>query len=201
MKANYDLISDQWSSLREQLPPKDKELFDFFVDRLPQQARVLDLGCGSGNPIAKQLAEKGFSVVGVDRSKSLLQKARENVPSGIFHLADIEAYDIQPGYNGVVLWDVIFHIPREEHQAILQKIYESLTPDGYLVMSSGGSDEELPPFTDFMFGAEFFYDAFSPAKLLSLCEKIGYNIRKHVVVNEPDGKRDRGRIGIVLSRA
>ena len=200
MKAEYDLIADEWSSRRIELPMKDKELFDFFVQCLPPKARILDLGCGTGNPIAKQLSEQGYTIRGVDRSAALLQKAKENVPDGIFQQCDIEDYEIADQYEGVVLWDVIFHIPREDHQAILEKVYGCLSPGGLLIMSSGGSDEELPPFTDFMYGVEFFYDAFSPKKLLMLCEKIGFTVAKYVVVNEPDGVRDKGRIGIVLSR-
>jgi SAM-dependent methyltransferase len=43
--------------------------------------RVLDLGCGTGEH-ARFLATRGFSVVGIDRSESLLAKARETEPAG-----------------------------------------------------------------------------------------------------------------------
>ena len=62
MKANYDLISEEWVSRRKRLPPKDQVLFDAFIDALPNDARVLDLGCGSGVPIAPLLIEKGCSI-------------------------------------------------------------------------------------------------------------------------------------------
>jgi SAM-dependent methyltransferase len=57
--------------------------------------RVLDLGCGTGEH-ARHLAAKGFSVVGIDSSESMLSKAREApVPEGVEFvagdIADVEA--------------------------------------------------------------------------------------------------------------
>lgn len=201
MKANYDLISDRWANIRRELPPKDKALFDFFIANLPKQAKVLDLGCGSGVPIAKLLDMQGFQVTGIDRSEKLLKKAKENVPRASFYKKDIEDYKINNIYDGIVLWDILFHLPRQEHQPILEKIYNSLSSNGLVILSSGGSEENLPPFTDFMFGVEFFYDSYPIKEFISLCKNIGFNLTKYELVNEPDGDRDKGRIGVVLSKA
>ena len=194
MKANYDLIADEWCKHRKKLPEKDQALFDVFCDCLLPKVQVLDLGCGSGIPIAKQLVEKGFSIAGVDRSKNLLQQAKGNVPEAIFYQSEIESYEIRDTYHGVILWDVLFHFPREKHPAILQKIFEALTPSGCLILSSGGCDEEIPPFTDFMFEVEFFYDAFPPKQLLSLCKKIGYKTKNTLFSTNPMEKGIRGEL-------
>jgi SAM-dependent methyltransferase len=63
---------------------RDKDYFEEceLIDRLLRTyadatiRSVLDLGCGTGNH-AIPLAEKGFSVVGVDRSDAMLQAARK----------------------------------------------------------------------------------------------------------------------------
>ncbi|WP_083704607.1 trans-aconitate 2-methyltransferase [Motiliproteus sp. MSK22-1] len=200
MKANYDLICEQWKAVRNEMPGKDSELFDFFLNGLPRPSKVLDLGCGSGLPIAKRLTESGFSVVGIDRSEKLLEQARENVPQGEFLTAEIESYDIDTEYSGVVLWDCLFHLPREQHRLILEKVYQTLPKGGLLMLSSGGSDIDQPPFTDFMFGVEFFYDSYTPDILIALCDKIGFTVEKFIVVNKPDGANDKGRIGMILSK-
>ncbi len=200
MKANYDLISDAWSDRRQELGPKDRKLFDIFIEALRHSAKVLNLGCGSGIPIAKRLSDSGFSIFGIDRSENLLKKAKRNVPNGSFFKAEIEDYEIQREYDGVVLWDALFHIPREEHRAILENIYNHLASGGTLILSSGGCAEDLPPFTDFMFGVRFFYDSFTPRKLLRLLEDIGFTVEQSALVNEPDGGRDKGRLGVVLSK-
>ena len=200
LKANYDLISEDWGRARKTLPPKDRLLFNQFIDTLPEKARILDLGCGTGIPIAKLLSDKGFSLLGIDRSEKLLKVAQENVPNAIFQRGEIEDYHIEGAYEGVVMWDSLFHIPAGKHRAILEKIYQSLTLGGLIILSSGGSEGEIGGFTDFMFGVEFFYDALPPQELCRVCEDIGYKIEQYSIVNHPDGARDKGRIGLILSK-
>lgn len=197
MKANYDSISEEWCKARKQLPPRDNDLFNYFMTILPDRGTILDMGCGSGIPITAQFAEAGFSVHGIDRSEKLLNKAKNNVPTASFEKAEIEEYQIIEKYNAVILWDSLFHIPREKHSAILKSIFRSIPQGGLLILSSGGSKENLPPFTDFMFGTEFFYDSFTPEQLLGRLKEIGFSIDKYVVLNEPDNERDKGRIGII----
>jgi 2-polyprenyl-3-methyl-5-hydroxy-6-metoxy-1,4-benzoquinol methylase len=201
MKANYDAISQDWDRNRKTLPAKDNALFEYFIESLPPEANILDLGCGTGVPIAQLLANQGFKITGIDRSAKLIQKAQGYVPTASFHQAEIEDYKIEKTYEGIVLWDVIFHLPRALHKPIIERIYDSLTPQGLLILSSGGSEENLPPFTDFMFGIEFFYDAYSVKTLIRSCEEIGFKVEKNEFVNKPDGDRDKGRIGVVLSKA
>jgi 2-polyprenyl-3-methyl-5-hydroxy-6-metoxy-1,4-benzoquinol methylase len=51
--------------------------------------RVLDLGCGAGIPVARDLAALGHAVVGVDGSVQLVVRARQNVPKAKFLVADM----------------------------------------------------------------------------------------------------------------
>lgn len=200
MKADYDLISEDWANLRKTLPPKDSLLFECFIENLPGQTEILDLGCGTGVPVAKLLSDRGFRITGVDRSAKLLEKARENLPAVDFLQIEIEDYEITGLYDGVVLWDVLFHIPRAVHRTIMDKIFHALRPGGLLILSSGGSRENLSPFVDFMFGVPFFYDSHPVKKFISLCHDTGFTVVKHELLNEPDGGRDKGRIGLVLSK-
>ena len=200
MKANYDLISDDWVNLRKSLPQKDNLLFGYFMNNLPGLAKILDLGCGTGVPVARLLSDNGFQITGIDRSAKMLEKARENLPAADFHQAEIEDYEITGPYDAVVFWDTLFHMPRTEHQPILEKIFDSLKPGGLLILSSGGSKESLPPFVDFMFGVPFFYDSYPIKELIDICSSIGFIVMKCELLNEPDGDRDKGRVGVVLSK-
>lgn len=198
MTSNYDLIADSWAMHRTVLPAKDRALFEFFMSRLPQPAHILDLGCGTGVPIARLLDDSGFCVSGIDASANLLAKAKENVPNARFTRQDITEYALNTSYDGMVLWDVLFHLPREQHRPLLSKIHQALPEHGVVIVSSGGSDKDLPPFTDFMFDVEFFYDAYPVAEFIHLCEDLGFKVAQFEQVNIPDGNRDKGRIGVVL---
>jgi SAM-dependent methyltransferase len=59
--------------------------------------RVLDLGCGAGIPVARDLTALGHAVIGVDGSAQQVAKARRNVPSAVFLEADMCALKFEVG--------------------------------------------------------------------------------------------------------
>ncbi|MCG6390387.1 class I SAM-dependent methyltransferase [Vibrio fluvialis] len=201
MKTDYDAIAEDWNRLRTHLPAPDLALFELFRCYIPPQGRVLDLGCGHGIPIAAMMTERGFTLTGVDRSERLLSLARSAMPQQEWIQSELESFEPVGHYHGVIIWDSMFHLPRHEHLTLLGKVFEALEPEGVVILSSGGSDTDLPPFTDIMLGHEFFYDAFPVSVLLRHCREMGFRILRHELVNEPDGGRDKGRLGVVLQKS
>jgi len=51
---------------------------------LGEKSRVLDLGCGCGVPVARDLAAAGHDVTGIDVSEVQIQRARHLAPNAIF---------------------------------------------------------------------------------------------------------------------
>ena len=73
---------------------------------------MLDVGCGTGVPIARALAER-YRVTGVDVSREMVRVARRNVPEGEFVCSDVMSVDFEPGgFDVVVALYSIFHLPR-----------------------------------------------------------------------------------------
>jgi ubiquinone/menaquinone biosynthesis C-methylase UbiE len=68
VKAGYDKIAKRYLEDRA-LDSQDVRLLDDLNARLPENAKVLDAGCGSGLPVAKILSER-FDVTGVDFSEA-----------------------------------------------------------------------------------------------------------------------------------
>jgi len=69
---------------------------------LPEQGWCLDLGCGSGR-YASVIAERGWKVVGIDLSKTMLERAARdtrNVSNVYFLRADLRALPIKPYNSG-----------------------------------------------------------------------------------------------------
>ncbi len=64
--------------------------------------RVLDLGCGTGGH-AIPLAERGYDVVGVDRSEDMLRYARQHGLRARFERADITQVDLGETFDAA-LW-------------------------------------------------------------------------------------------------
>ena len=69
---------------------------------------ILDLGCGTGNH-ALPLARRGFEVVGVDRSKFMLDQARSKAAASggpspdRFHHSDVRSADLEQEFDAVLL--------------------------------------------------------------------------------------------------
>ena len=55
VEAGYDALSEQYTKVRR-LSKRDRIYIDMLVEMLPPEARLLDLGCGGGGPITKELA-------------------------------------------------------------------------------------------------------------------------------------------------
>ena len=75
----YDLIAPKFFAERSTVFRETKYL-DLALTRVPMGAAILDLGCGTGRPIAEDLIRRGYDVTGVDGSAQMLAIARRNLP-------------------------------------------------------------------------------------------------------------------------
>ena len=62
---------------------------DRFIGKLGNGAKVLDLGCGSGRPVAQHMAELGLRVTGVDSSPRMISFCRERLRDQEWIVADM----------------------------------------------------------------------------------------------------------------
>ncbi|QQC93946.1 class I SAM-dependent methyltransferase [Streptomyces alfalfae] len=103
------------------------------AEALPPGSRVLDAGCGTGLPTARQLTEAGLTVLGTDISAGMLELAGKNVPAAEFRQIDIA--DLRAdGPNGIGRFDGIacffslLMLPRPEIPEALRRLHGLLRP-------------------------------------------------------------------------
>lgn len=197
----YDHIVDSFRALRTRLQPKEMEYLSLLLDPLVAGSTILDLGCGTGQPIATHLVSSGHQVVGVDGSAAMLALARKKLPAHRWIHALIEQVDFDETFAAVVCWDSLFHLPRHHHEPVIRKIHRWLVPGGRLMVSSGGLvDENGAGFTDTMFDHEFFYDSLPPDRMVAAIEAAGFDILVAEMCNPPSGERDKGKWATVASK-
>jgi SAM-dependent methyltransferase len=109
-------------------------LLNYIHDK--QGQRILDIGCGNGTLSAK-LAERGWNVVGLDSSLTMLEKARQNFPVLQFSIKDAAALDFDREFD-VVFSNACFHWILNQ-DALLDGVYRALVPHGQLVCEFGGA--------------------------------------------------------------
>lgn len=194
-RFSYNAIARDWDSVRSGLFPHEPAFLDRLLLDLQPPARILDLGCGTGRPIGEFLLKRGFAVTGVDQAEGLLALARLRLPEGRWLHAPMESFEPDEPYDGAVIWDALFHVPREQFEPILRRVVRSLRPGARVMLTVGGSDH--PPFSDTMFGHKFFYDSLPPERTVDLLVSLGLVIEHGEFINPPTTGRDKGRYGMV----
>ncbi len=198
-RSSYNAIVAHWDVTRSTLLSYELAFLDLLLKNTQPPANILDLGCGTGRPIAEFLLKRGFRVTGVDEAENLLALARQRLPEGRWVQAPLETFEPDDQYDGAVIWDSLFHVQREHFEPVLRKVVQNLRPGARLMLTVGGSDH--PPFTDTMYGQPFFYDSLTPEKTVSLLRSLGTAIEHAEFINPPTEGRDKGRYGIVASVA
>lgn len=108
------------------------------MDLLPDPAgmRAVDLGCGVGW-VGRWLREQGAaSVLGVDVSHNMIERARTlTVDDGVeYQIADLEALDLPAARFDLAFSSLAFHYVRD-FDRLVGEIYQSLAPGGRLVFT------------------------------------------------------------------
>ncbi|NEA98428.1 class I SAM-dependent methyltransferase [Streptomyces sp. SID13726] len=174
----FDAIGDRYD---EAFPHKEGQVTaaQWLIGALPAGARVLDLGCGTGLPTARRLAESGLDVVGVDLSDRMVAVARENVPGGSFHRADIA--DLRPGgpldlgrFDAVAAFFSLLMLPRAEIPLALDTIRRLLRPDGLFALSMVEAD--VDDFSIPFIGSTIRVSGYLREELRETVEAAGFRI-------------------------
>lgn len=191
--ADYDRIAGAWAAHRLAFTPALHRLLDALTAPLAPGASVLDVGCGSGLPVSRHLASQGFRVTGLDASARLLAFAHGAVPEATFLHGDLRTATFETSFDALIAWDVLFHVPRDDHRAVFARFSAWLRPGGRLLVSLGAS---AGAFTSEMFGTSFFYNAHAPAYARRLLSRAGFRIL-HFEVDDPSS---RGHVAILAVR-
>lgn len=166
---------------------------------LPPPARILDLGCGAGVPVARWLADAGYDVVGIDGSVAQIERARANVPQGQFRVADMMTVEVEPGsFDGVVAMYSITHVPRDSHAALFRRIHDTLRPGGLLLASLGGGDS--PDWTGEWLGTEMYFSHYDAETNLRLLAETGFAVEQSEVVAEDEDGNQVSFLWVIAGR-
>ena len=108
-----------------------------FTPLLAGGARVLDLGCGNGVPVARELVKR-FAVTGVDLSPVQIERASALVPEARFVCADMTAIEFESGsFDAVVAFYSIFNLPLADQPALIARVAGWLKSGGRFLAMVG----------------------------------------------------------------
>jgi SAM-dependent methyltransferase len=158
------------------------------IHLLPNDAIVLELGCGAGVPMTRRLVDEGFKVTGVDISQEQLALAEENVPEASLILGDMTALEFDDNsFDAATAFYSITHIPRVEHADLLSLIYRFLKPGGIFAGNLGRSNLPDSVETDWL-GKPMFFSHYDADISEEMIRKTGFEIL--VADDEPEMEFD-----------
>ena len=177
----YNKIAN-WFSKNRDSELIEKNYLDDLINRLPSGASVLDLGCGTGNPILKYLISKNLNVIGVDASTEMLKIAQTNFPSTEFILQDMRQLDLHKKFDAIIAWHSFFHLPPADQPAMFQRFEQHLNPNGILLFTSGTTLGEAWGMNG---GQNLFHASLDTKEYESSLKKHHFKILKHKI-SDPD---------------
>jgi SAM-dependent methyltransferase len=106
---------DRSRSLQEQT------WLDRFLGHVRPASTVLDVGCGMAEPIARYVIERGFRVVGIDSSPSMIAMCRARFPGAEWLVADMRRLALGRRFDGILAWDSFFHLRMDAQRAMFAR--------------------------------------------------------------------------------
>lgn len=172
----YDSITDRYLELVESMGTTVRDKYmRVLMDDVPAGAQILELGCGVGLPMTKQLSSQ-FTVTGVDISEEQLRLAASNVPEATFVRGDMTQLSYpDSSFDCVAAFYSITHVPRNEHPGLLASIHKMLKPGGLLVATMGAGDLSDVIDPDWL-GAPMFFSHFDGDTNVALITDAGFEI-------------------------
>jgi SAM-dependent methyltransferase len=137
VRSGYDAVSERYRG-DDDRPPEYAPWLRSISERLPPGADVLDLGCGCGVPVSRELSAAGHRVVGVDLSDRQIARARRLAPRARFVRADATEVPFPAAtFDCVVCLYMLIHVPRDQQLPLLRRIRHWLRPGGAFLATVG----------------------------------------------------------------
>jgi ubiquinone/menaquinone biosynthesis C-methylase UbiE len=128
MATFYEIHASEFSKSRFRIWPLVRQ----FLDSLPSNSRVLDIGCGNGKNMKYR---KDLNIVGLEYSQNLLN---------ICHKQNLEVIQgdarnipfTHKSFDAIIMIAVIHHITPLEHYKVLKEIERILVPGGKCMITN-----------------------------------------------------------------
>ncbi len=174
--ALYQRHADKWDQDR------GKTLFerpwlDRFSTALAPGLPILDLGCGSGEPMARYLVDQGHAVMGVDTSPGAIDLCRRRFPDQRWLVADMRTLALPDRFGGIVAWHSFFHLTPDDQRAMFPIFARHAAPGAAVMFTSGPEHGER---IGEYHGDPLYHASLAPAEYEALLAANGFRVLSYV---------------------
>lgn len=170
--AQYQQIADWFDGARNKTLVEKKYL-DHVLKRAKPRGRLLDLGCGSAEPMAAFFIANGFRVTGIDIAPRMIELAQSRFPGHDWQVGDIRNADLGEKYDVILGWDSFFHLTRDDQRAMFSRFGQYAAAGALLLFNTGTEDGEA---YSVMEGQDIHHASLSVDEYKTLLENNGFSV-------------------------
>lgn len=160
----------------------ESEYLNLIVKSVPAGGLVLDLSCGTGEPIAQFFIEKGFKIAGVDGSKKMIDLCKRRFPSEKWIVSDMREINLKQQFDVILAWHSFFHLDHDSQRKMFKIFDAHIKPGGVLAFTSG--EEESEVWSD-NGGQQLYHASLSTNEYEKLLNENSFKVLLHKV-RDPD---------------
>jgi SAM-dependent methyltransferase len=184
--GHYERHAAAWDQDRCNGAWNDKAWHERFAAALPTQAKVLDLGCGAGWPVARFMAEQGLQVTGVDSSPTLISLCRSRLPDHEWIVADMRSLALGRRFDGILGWDSFFHLGHDDQRRMFAVFAQHASDRAVLMFNSGPMHGEgIGSYR----GDPLYHASLAPDEYEALLRRFDFEVIEHVANDTQAGGR------------
>jgi SAM-dependent methyltransferase len=171
--GHYERHAAAWDQDRRNSAWNDEVWHELFVEMLPKRAKVLDLGCGAGCPVAQYLAEQGVQVTGVDSSPTMISLCRSRLPDHEWIVADMRGLSLGRRFDGILGWDSFFHLGHDDQRRMFAVFAQHASSSAILMFNAGlMHGEGIGSYR----GDPLYHASLAPEEYEALLRRFGFEV-------------------------
>lgn len=172
----YNKIIDWFDAHRSKDLSMEKFYLELIQSHFPNGGTVLDIGCGTGEPIAQFFIAMGYKLTGIDASEKMIERCKKRFPDSRWLLEDMRTLDIEEQFDIVIAWHSFFHLPQDEQRSTLKLFISLVKPNGLLVFTSGAEAGEVWGENG---GYDLYHGSLAPEEYKSILETNNLQLLYH----------------------
>lgn len=173
----YEKIAD-WYDEHRSRDLFEKAWLDKAIALLRKDSKILDLGCGMGEPIGQYFIDAGFQVTGVDASTKMLEIAKSRCPKIRFVLSDMRTIKLDEKFDCIIAWHSFFHLSQDNQRAMFKTFASHLKINGVLLFTSGQEAGEIWGDNG---GENLYHASLSPDEYKALLQQHGFVVIEYKI--------------------
>ncbi len=174
----YEGAADEFERDRRRLAGEATHLGEIATRLGTKRRRVLDLGCGTGVPVAGHLIDSGLDVTGVDAAPAMIAKAGSRFPGATWLVRDMRGLDLSQAFDAILAWDSFFHLTPDDQRAMFA-VFGAHAAAGALLLFTSGPSAGVA--MGKLYGHDLYHASLSAEEYRELLGRHGFAVVRHSI--------------------